>query len=83
MMINDDNLIFSTGKSIYTNSSIVGICLSDDDIDCLYYGSDGGISLPSDTCFGESRRLNSAECVELADAMLSKWQEFREKYSKQ
>ena len=79
-----DGLTFSTGKHLYANRGIVGICLADDDEDrqSVFYGYDGGINTPLDEYVSPEHRMTPAECVELADEMLRRWAEFRAKYAR-
>jgi hypothetical protein len=79
-----DRLNFSTGKSAYINAGIIGLCIAGDDesILNLSYGFDGGILLPEDTSASPDNRLTPEECVELADEMLKRWEEFRAKYAR-
>lgn len=84
MKATQDGLEFSTGKSVYINAGIIGLCIAgdNDNILSLSYGYDGGISLPEDTWASPQNRLTPAECVELADEMLKRWAEFRAKYAR-
>lgn len=83
MKVIKDQLVFSTGKELYVNRGIVGLSLTEfeDDRESLFHGYDGGCSLPSDKW--DENRLIAVECVELADEMLKRWQEFRAKYANQ
>ncbi len=79
-----NELIFSSGKKVYINGGVIGISRGDDvhpgSLE-LSYGYDGGIPLPEDTwARGNSNRLTPSECVELAEEMLRRWAEFRDKY---
>ena len=80
MKAKDDKLIFASGRTVYANAGIVGLCINDDPEfgAGLSYGYDGGISLPEDSA---KDRLTAAECVELAEEMLSRWTAFRAKYA--
>lgn len=79
-----NDLEFSTGKSVYINAGVIGLCIAgdDDSILGLNYGYDGGIPLPEDAWASPKKRLTPAECVELADEMLKRWAEFRAKYAR-
>lgn len=79
----DDYLEFSTGKKVYANNTVVGIRLGGEEAERLdvFDGSDGGIALPDADIYPYTDRLTAAECVELADAMLKKWSEFRAKWA--
>lgn len=58
----------STGNEVYCYSDVIGL-----DPSCaIYYGWDGHL--------GEWRTLEKAEVLELADYMLDKWKELKEKY---
>ena len=84
MNADENGITFSTGKTLYANRGIVGICMIGDseDRDLLFYGYDGGLNLPKDVWCDSDRRLTPAECVELADAMLTRWAEFRAQYAR-
>jgi hypothetical protein len=84
MKVGHDELTFSTGKTLYANRGIVGLCLTDNDEDRqnVFYGYDGDISTPLDDCVSPEHRMTPEECVELADAMLKRWAEFRSHYAK-
>ena len=81
MKIERDHLIFSTGKRLYAHWETIGIKLSDDDDGSigLSYGGDGSIYLPEDE-YMTNERLTPEECTELADVMIARWQEFKDRY---
>lgn len=85
MKATDDYLEFSTGKKVYANNTIVGIRAGGEGAEKLdvFDGYDGSLALPDDDAdiYPYSDRLTAAECVELADAMLKKWSEFRAKWA--
>lgn len=76
-------LIFTTGKRVYCHWETVGIKLGDDEEDGginLAYGADGGIHTHKDAHILSKETLSPEECQELADAMIARWQEFKERY---
>ena len=83
MKADSKGLTFSTGKSVYANRGIIGICMDDKskDSELVFYGYDGGLYLPKDDWCDSDCRLTPAECVELADAMLIRWADFRTQYA--
>jgi hypothetical protein len=78
MKIIGDKAIFSTGKELYAFSGIIGIS----PILEITYGYDGGYYLGEENDFFKSD-LTSKECIEMAEYMIEKWQEFRTKYEKE
>lgn len=74
----EKHLILSTGKSIYCNRGIIGLCPDG----WVYEGYDGTILQDGEDEFPEDfpLRLTHAERVELADIMLTRWQEFRQRW---
>lgn len=67
--------VLSTGKRYDFGCPIIGIGPSL----MPTAGYDHGISGPWDDWRDEQDRLTEAECVELADAMIERWQEFKRK----
>lgn len=82
MKIEGDYLVFSTGKRVYCYSETVGISLVDDPEFggiALSYGGDGMIDTP-DSGYSPASALTKEECVELADVMIARWEEFKSRY---
>ncbi len=69
MKIEGDDLVFSTGKRVYANNGIIGL---GPDLD-ISGGYDQGIYYPDANC----EDLSKQELIELADHMITKWQEFK------
>ena len=75
MEIKGSDIIFSSGKIKYANIGIIGISPKGE----VTEGYDGAFFDPEfDTEDGEG--LTPGECVELADCMIQRWQEFRVKF---
>lgn len=86
MRLEEEELVFNTGKRYSVNRAIVGLCIGLGDEDGalrVYEGYDGGIAIPGDEdmYFDASKVLNESECVELAEFMIAKWAEFKAKYT--
>lgn len=85
-MIDADNLLLSTGTSLYANCGIIGI---DPDL-TLSHGYDGPIYTPARHIEGEDiddgiddgidNDLTSPECIELADYVIERWTKFKQKH---
>lgn len=73
--IEGDSVIFSSGKKKYANHGIIGLSPKGD----VTEGYDGGFF---ECAEGRNREpdLTPAECAELAEYMVSRWQEFGAKY---
>lgn len=69
-----DEYVFSSGNRIYANGGIIGIDDSNPRSK-LFYGYDGGVDWPVDEWNGS--KLTKADMVELADAMIERWQAFK------
>lgn len=69
-----DEIVFSSGKSIYANNNIVGI---DAELE-ISEGYDGSIFIEGHN--GEEL-LTKPELIELADMMIDRWQRFKAKHS--
>lgn len=78
MKTEKDSLVFSTGKKMYANCAIVGLCPGSDET-VVFTGYDDGIGLPEQP-FNDLNALTPDECVELADAMIERWGRFMVKY---
>ena len=84
MKATPEGLTFSTGKTVYANRGIIGICITENklDNDYLYQGYDGTIGFSEDAPVSlDDEFLTPLECVELADAMLERWQQFRDRWT--
>ena len=71
MKIEGDNVIFSTGKIIYANLGVIGLSPKDECVWRVREGYDGTL------CEFSKTKLTQHELVELADYMITLWQEFR------
>jgi hypothetical protein len=69
MTIQNDTILFSSGKILYANNGIVGI---DPDLN-LSEGYDGKI---------RQCQITSKESLELAEYMIKKWSEFKANISR-
>ena len=77
---------FKTGKEFDPKCVIVGIS----DRLTIAEGYDGGLQTPLDNIFNDSDSeeerntyidyLNQAECIELADIMIQRWQAFKNQF---
>lgn len=65
-----DTYVLSTGREFYANNGIIGLGPADDDEPSEGY--DGGISTVD-----YEDGWTAAECVELADAMIARWQAWK------
>ena len=75
-------LIFSTGKRVYCFGNSMGINLVENCASggmSVFYGSDGSISTYMDDWLDDNDKLTKEECQELADAMIARWQEFKDR----
>jgi hypothetical protein len=70
MKVEEDELVFSTGRRFYANKGIVGLSPNLE----ISEGYDGGIE---DKWCEPPRVLTRAEKVELADYMIALWTEYR------
>jgi hypothetical protein len=92
LQVEDDYLIFSSGRRLRANFGMVSLRTDNGEDFCVGDGCDGEISTPasregidvdwngepySSPAPGE---LTPAECIELADQMLLRWSAFRTKY---
>lgn len=78
MQIEGDDVIFSTGKRMSANCGVIGISPKGG----VTEGWDGGFFDPEAAAkWDEDPELTPSECVELADYMIERWQEFRAKYA--
>jgi hypothetical protein len=77
--VNSDTITFSTGKTVYANNAIIGLCISDneDKVNKIFYGYDGALALQESDYDYPSNDLTSAECVELADKLIQQWTAFK------
>lgn len=79
MQINGDDVIFSTGKRKTANHGIIGLGPDNQ----VSGGYDDGFFNPADEdAWYKKPELTPVECVELADFMILRWQEFRAKYAR-
>ena len=69
MRVNGERFIFSTGKEVYANNGIIGLCEPGKWGWDVTEGYDGGIDMDDFT---------KEEKIELADYMLSLWQRFKD-----
>ena len=76
MQINGDDVIFSTGRRKNANLGIIGLGPDNQ----VTGGYDEGFFNPADIWY-KKPDLTPGECVELADFMIRRWQEFRAKYA--
>lgn len=84
MEVKDNEIVFSTGKSIYVFCETVGLCLSEDN--AITYGHDGTIDWPMPDWWDETQRkewganyLTDAEMKELAAYMADAWAALRDR----
>lgn len=77
MRIEEENVIFGTGRTLYANCGIIGIGPGDDDGVCGGYDDHLLIAVKSKTVEGKEC-LSVEECHELADHMIERWTRFRE-----
>lgn len=77
--MSDQDIIFTTGKTIRPNLGIVGICPNG----TLSEGYDSGIIVLDDDSeeWEYESGLNNQECVELANLMILRWKAFGEKHN--
>lgn len=75
MNIEDDNVIFSTGKVRYANNGIVGLA---PDLE-VFGGYDHGFFCPPSEWDDDPVTLTPAEQIELAEHMIAQWQRFRDR----
>jgi hypothetical protein len=82
MTIDGSTITFSTGKEVYGNAGIVGLCLTETGLTSrLHYGYDGDIGTVDDPGFDpeySDQALTRDEQKELADHMIAAWTAFRE-----
>lgn len=71
-MVKGQTFVFSTGRRISVTRDVVGISPHLE----VFQGS-CGVLLPSEPFLDDDDALTSQECVELADYMLGKWQDFK------
>jgi hypothetical protein len=71
MKINDDDVTFSSGHTLYANLGIIGLS---PDLD-ITHGYDGGIDWPPYEA--TNYHLTSADMRELADHMIKQWKAFK------
>jgi len=85
MKVEKGNIVFSTGKRIKAAWETIGIKLSGDEEFgeeiTIHEGSVAPIYLPGETVFTKDA-LTAEECVELVDAVIARWQEFKDRHSK-
>lgn len=84
MEVDEDDLLFSSGRRVYAHNACISLNLVDRDEPgespfALGYGADGGL-VTFDDWFDPENALSAQDCVELADAMIERWQRFRERY---
>jgi len=74
-----DSVVFSTGRKVYANNGIVGLCPSD--MEHVYEGYDGCIEWPDmDGGPGDhDAPLTRTEKLELASMMVEAWERYRNK----
>lgn len=70
MKLEDDQVVFDSGKTIYCHGGVVGMDLEGDTMG-VTYGYDGG--------FGEADKISREDWLELADHMIARWTEFRDR----
>lgn len=78
MKIENCMAVFLTGKRLYAYVSDGEFGLCGDEVT---YGSDGSLDGPGDHWQDEDRRMNHAECIELAEYMIARWVAFRDKHA--
>ena len=69
MIIEGDNVIFSSGKVVYANGGIIGLCEPGKYGWDIYEGYDGAIDIDE---------LSKQERIELADYMIALWQRLKD-----
>jgi hypothetical protein len=83
MKVEEDHIVFSTGKRVHAAWETIGIKLSGDEEFgeeiTIHEGSVAPLYLPGETVFTKDA-LTAEECVELADAVIARWQEFKRKH---
>lgn len=73
-----DEIVFSSGKRVYCHNGVFGLSPEEGDgDDTVSYGGDGGLDVGK----AAYHDLSPAEAVELADAMIARWQAFRATWS--
>lgn len=83
MEIKGDKAIFTTGKEVYANCGTIGLSPHGEGGDGDIIDDGWQVSEGYDGGFGGycSEGLTNQERVELADYMISLWEEFKEKYN--
>ena len=74
-----DKIVLSTGTEVYTNKGIVGLSLTEP-ANQIFHGYDGHVSSVLDENHDpeiDEDALTRAECVELADKMVTAWLAYR------
>jgi hypothetical protein len=83
MKIEQDHIVFSTGKRLEVAWQTIGIKLTGNedagDKITIHEGSSGPIYLPGESFFTKNA-LTKEECIELADAMIDRWRQFRSQH---
>lgn len=73
-------VVFKSWRRLYANRGIIGIS-PPPDLE-ISEGYDSTLQTPADEGWDENaEKLSAAECVELADMMLARWQAFRDRWS--
>jgi len=86
MKIENNKLVFDSGRTFDRHSTIVGLAVGDAleyetrEVFSGYDSTFDTLSDPNDETFG-TRELSDAECVELADFMVAQWAAFRERHA--
>lgn len=80
MKIEDDKIVFLSGRTAYANRGIVGLREPDEDGWHITVGYDGGLwstGTPYWHKEGDPRKLSPDDLRELADHMIDMWQRFK------
>lgn len=73
MKIQDDSIVFSTGKVKKVEASGIGIRMVDDEFNSKISICDA---------YGDPISLDPEESIELADAVIARWEQFKKQVSK-
>ena len=77
--VNDDHFLFEcSGRRAYSSSAILGISsyawpMAEEDM-VIFYGNDGGLELK------DRAPLSKEEMREVADHMIARWREWRDRH---
>jgi len=90
MKIENNKLVFDSGREFVVNMHIIGLRVDGDDPklfdeSAVFGGYDESFKTPEmfydAECATDSDALSHAECVELADFMVAQWAAFRERHA--